>query len=260
MAKTTDTRERVRELAAKIYSEGGTPTPTLIRTLLGKGSPNTIVDELKAIQRERDAGTPALQKQADARQTASALESIGLHEISELISSLAEQHARALSAQRETDAQLAAFNSTVLKLAAFTEIIESLLLELRTERDWFKGELSKQSDQFAGVQKIMLTSIDSAREDAKRWKAAYEKIRAEFLTWQSATATKVRSLQAQLNDKQSASLSYGVEDEGANFLLSSDAAIPAHPPEKGSPEILLGSGFQLARVFNVENDDDEETF
>lgn len=47
MPRKTGTRIRVRELAEQLHRGGTEPTVRLLRDLLGGGSPNTIVDELR---------------------------------------------------------------------------------------------------------------------------------------------------------------------------------------------------------------------
>lgn len=60
MARVTDTRQRVRELAGQLASQGIEPTPSLIRSFLGKGSPNTGVDELRRWKDEQSPAVPSV--------------------------------------------------------------------------------------------------------------------------------------------------------------------------------------------------------
>ena len=124
MGRITDTRSKVREAAAIPLSRGVTPTPTKVRELIGGGSPNVIVDELRKLREAPAEGAGAQEaKRAPAGALANlpeALKGLGQEQLAEHL-----QQAQALQMQLDATGQL---------MAQFVQAANDLLQSMRDER------------------------------------------------------------------------------------------------------------------------------
>lgn len=185
MARITNTRVRVREMADRVAAEGGKPTPTLIRELLGGGSPNTIVSELKAWSAERAQATPTTSPSGAQVQTAKAVEKLGFEALASLLNEVAQTN------QRLAEDVNSVLDATRQALQDFDAIrtlsatCEALTRQLETDRAWMQDELSKLGERFDGVQKHMLMSIESSRSEVVYWKDLARQAREELNAWRS---------------------------------------------------------------------------
>lgn len=182
MTRSTDTRALVREAAEKLFRQGKTPTPTIVRELLGKGSPNTIVSELRAWSAEK-AGDPPSSTAPALRAPAAPLEN--LEQLEQLVRRL------------EAAAKLP---------ATPTEHVEQALrgVELR----------------FEGVQKYMLLQVAEAREEASKWKGRFETLKDEFGQWQTVTRQRHSALVTE-NAWLRGRLNEDIKDNGPFFVDAS---------------------------------------
>ncbi len=195
MPRATDTRERVRELAAQIRAQGGEPTATLIRSVLGRGSPNLIVDELR---RWRSEQTPTAASAVSAQiSSPSALERLGLQDLAQAL----EQSRRLTAEQSEALASLqqlrTSMASTAQAVAAGVAQIASLFESLAQERKAIEAQVQAQQDRFEGVQRYMLRAIDDAREETRQWKERARGLQEELLTWRTTIQGRLDMLLAE---------------------------------------------------------------
>jgi hypothetical protein len=196
MARITDTRARVRELADHVSAQGLEPTPSIIRKLLGKGSPNTIVDELKAWAADRAEPETLLSPRLDP----TALERVGLSEVAGLLKKVMLmqcQLAENLAASEEKVNPL----KTQLPSEHLKKILDSIL-ELTSKTDADRSSIQKEFNnanaRIDGVRRYMLLQVEEARLEASRWKAKHDDIKQELSTWQGTMRMKNQTLQDEL--------------------------------------------------------------
>lgn len=197
MARITDTRARVREIADKIAAEGGQPTPTLVRQLLGKGSPNTIVAELKAWAAERPVLRPA-ETPTGAMGTAHALERFGLEELAQLLRQMMVAQSsmvETVSHTRELSEKALASSEALIQLS---DTCAQLAGQLKHDRAWMEEELNKVNERYEGVQRYMMMSIDNAREEARTWKQEATKAKEDLTAWKDAARRRDLALQEEI--------------------------------------------------------------
>lgn len=193
MTRSTDTRALVREAAEKLFRQGKTPTPTIIRELLGKGSPNTIVSELRAWSAEKAGDSVPSAPVAIKAPGAAPLENF---------------------AQLE---QLVQRIETAAKLPATpTEHVEQALRGVEA--------------RFEGVQKYMLLQVGEARDEASKWKSRFEALKDEFGQWQTVTRQRHSALVTE-NAWLRGRLNEAIKDNGPFFVDSSapKKAIEGYP-------------------------------
>lgn len=192
MARLTDTRARVREIAEQLSQDGLKPTPGLIRKLLGRGSPNTIVEELKAWQSERAVHSSS----SGLKLPPEALERVGLREISELLERLllvqSQMQRPSLS---ETSPSIANLTQKLTELAVSLEKLEC---KLENDRQMVQREFKNASGRFDGVQRYMLLQVEEARQEATRWKLKHDSIQRELGTWRGTMQIKNQALLEEL--------------------------------------------------------------
>jgi hypothetical protein len=174
MTRSTDTRSKVRELADQISLNGGTPTPTLIRDMLGKGSPNTIVSELKAWQASK--GTEKQTTPTPARLPLGATNQS--HALVVLMDEL-----------RKSVAEVGALKTS---LGQITKELSNV--GKPSEGGAFGKEIKNIETRFEGVQRRMLIQVDEARGEAVKWKQRFLELREESGTWQTAMRQKLEKL------------------------------------------------------------------
>ena len=196
MARVTDTRQRVREIAEQIHAEGGEPTPSMVRLLLGKGSPNTIVEELR-LWRQTKLGTSS--KAADASQISSpkVLERVGLAEVTHALEgsrSLLEQQFQALEGVVGLKLELSAALGEVRQTVAQ---ISSLMESFIHDHGAVAQTLVKIQDRFDGVQRHMMRSVEEAREETRNWKERARAAESELVTWRTSNQAKIEALLTQ---------------------------------------------------------------
>lgn len=173
MSRTTSTRELVHAAATRLVEQGVDPTPTLVRKLLGKGSPNVIVDELRKWRAAQPTAAPA-----PALSSAEALQQIGQAELADhllQVSRLAEE----LGGLRTV-------------LAAWTEQATALLDEMRAERAVQQDRLQALSIQFESMQRYALLSIEAAREETRRYKELAQERIEELANWRQVAQDAMR--------------------------------------------------------------------
>jgi hypothetical protein len=173
MAGHSETRQRVRELAQQLIDAGETPTQSKIRKMLGKGSPNTVIDELKAFlssleaSKEKSSPSTAVDRSMAQNKTLPALERLGAAEAVQVIKG-------AISAAEElraaaTDVQQA--GATLGNLPSLLQGMERQLVDIAATFEkqvaFLQAELAKANDRYDGVQKYAMQAIDLARAETR---------------------------------------------------------------------------------------------
>ncbi|MDO8416299.1 MAG: DNA-binding protein [Agitococcus sp.] len=180
MARLTDTREKVREAAQLIRDNGGIPTPTVIRNMLGgKGSPNTIVQELKKFMAEQQDPNAA----SGALSTVKVVERVGLSELAALLTEATAGNKQVLETIHLLGQQVLSVETAVIEVQDLKNLCKELSGSLSLDKTLIAHELSGVILRFDAIQRKMLIDIDDAREDAKKWKAKYVAARDEAETW-----------------------------------------------------------------------------
>lgn len=200
MSRTTPTRVRVRELAEQLVLAGEAPSPTRIRAMLGTGSPNTIVSELKAWVKDRSitetaaalvaapASKPGHPPVARTPTAAPASEPIEATKDG----ATAPAPGAALPLDREDLLEVIAQISA--QLAQLNTKSTTLVTSLADYREATKAELLAIGARFEGVQKYMLMQINEAREESIRWRQKHQQARDEFGQWQTTVRQKTDAL------------------------------------------------------------------
>lgn len=175
MARKSNTRTKVRELAEQLHAAGEPVTPTKIRQLLGTGSPNTIVSELKAWRSQQEL------KAAENISTPSATENN------------AETYFKEISAQL--------INITKTNEALARSVTE-LATQLENNKSWLSSELDKAYERYEAVQHHALLQVDAARDHARFLKEQLEHTKAEFEIRESSLKQRLHlALQRQASNE-----------------------------------------------------------
>lgn len=217
MARVTDTRQRVRELAGQLASQGIEPTPSLIRSFLGKGSPNTVVDELRRWKEEQSGPPPQVALALAGSRVVSELpvapgvvspppasspgapllDRAVLQEMAEMVSRANQLAGR----QAETLSRLTALESLLEKsLTAQAQLggqLSGALERFRVSEEAHASQLVQMETRYDAVQKYMLKSIEDAREEARTWKERAKNAQADLSTWRGVMERKVETLTAE---------------------------------------------------------------
>lgn len=165
MARTTDTRARVRELAEELISKGEEPTPTIILRMLGRGSPNTIVDELR---RWRETTAKSLQP--------------ATHEAAAAIA----EHSEVSTLPRLLEL-----------LTPLTTAIEGLTRRVDEQDKAHAAETALAYERFHAVQKMAMVAIDEAREQTRFWKQEAERAKLDSAVQVDTYRDAMRSAQGE---------------------------------------------------------------
>lgn len=192
MARVTDTRQRVRDIAAQLSSQGIEPTPGLVRDLLGKGSPNTIVGELRAWKAERSA-SPSISLTTSIS-SPTVLEKAGLHEVAESLRAATESaHAQSVRLQELSELQ-DVLSQVLRQQDSLSTQLSLAVSSLISEREKYFAQLSRLEERFDGMQKFMLKSIDDARDEARTWKDRAKLAHEELIAWRTTVQQRIESL------------------------------------------------------------------
>jgi hypothetical protein len=199
MAKT-DTRQRVRELAQKISEQGRAPTPTVVRRLLGGGSPNLIVDELRAWRKDQ-AGLAKSPTQAAGGPPAYSTADLGqikedLAEVRQVLAALREdvRHAtasrRTLTPERQCEEALSATGGADELGAQIHARLCELLAGCRAQAE----ATENVAQRFDAVQRMTLMSVEEARAETRSWKERYHALQDEMRTWRTSLSAQNSAL------------------------------------------------------------------
>lgn len=175
MSRYTTTRDQVRALANTLYLEGTEPTSTLILKRLGKGSPNTVVDELRKWKAARTAelqappaSLPALQEQDSFGEDC-----------------LAGGPAQPMPARAEPNEE----NSAVETL---TRNVAELTVKM--------SELDIAIQRLDGIRTMALKQIDEARGQARYWEEEARRLRGESSAREQAYRQAMYAAQSQADE------------------------------------------------------------
>jgi hypothetical protein len=245
MSRQTDTRMQVRALADKLLAEGGTPTPTLIRQLLGKGSPNTIVDELAKWRESRE--TPSQQLAgAPQRSIHEVVSRLGLEDLGSYLETAESLMQRQSELSRSLADALEVVFALRTNLDTSTTASNELKQTLLADRDAFAVELRKINERFEGVQQYMLLQIDEARTESSRWRSAFIALRERVGSHEEILRARVHGLEAEnawLRGQLGESAQVG-------------SRLPASPLSQLSDDPLATySGHPLAKASLAEDDE-----
>lgn len=208
MARSSETRQRVRAAALQLIAAGTEPTPTVIRGMLGEGSNSTIVSELKAMRKEREAG--GVKPLVSGESTAEALSRVGAQEAAELVRKAAETSMQLRETTSLLNGTASALKTSIDSLHSipreFAELKKTMLevIELmRTDRAWMEAELNRAYERYKGAQVYALREIEAAREETRK---AKEQARAGDGSYEQMMAymrqnDALRNLVAQLNGR-----------------------------------------------------------
>lgn len=239
MPRFTDTRAQVRIFAQKIHDEGGTPTPKLIRQLLGKGSPNTIVDELRAWS------ASVTRAPLPENSSVMAFERAGLKEVAFYLEKAAAQSTEQKAFLEQAKGLLQASHKLPVALSGMAEKFQELAQKLEDDRSWMEQELRKMNERFEAVQRRALLQIDEARTEAIRWKTKYSALEDEHGAWRSTTEQRAHQLTEQVSWLRGR----------LNIELSSSPTRQAQPLNSGKKlQEFSYPGHPRARVLPADDD------
>lgn len=172
MARTTDTRAQVRALADQLHAAGTIPTPTVIREMLGTGSPNTIVDELRKWSQQKNSGAAKSKPLSEpSNSTAQALERVGASEASELIRKAALVASELAATVAPLEALASALSGMPRRFDELVKQVEDHLAKQDSDRKWMQAELDKAYQRYEAVQRHTLMQISAARDETAELRA-----------------------------------------------------------------------------------------
>lgn len=204
LARSTDTRQRVREVADQLLSQGTEPTVGLVRGVLGRGSPNTIVEELR---KWRDArGVDAVLPLRPAGQASPALTPaqnsspfvapapVGLSEVLHALQVARELLDRQTSSIQKVEGLKQSLLGVSSVLRQNLEQTALLMASLESDRKMMVESLQAMQARYDGTQKHMLLSIEQAREEARLWKERARVAQEETTTWRMTIQQRIEML------------------------------------------------------------------
>jgi hypothetical protein len=167
----------VRELANRLRAQGIEPSPTKVRELLGGGSPNVIVDELRKYRQETvNTGASGASVRPSPPGAAvdfqAALKGIGQEELAAQI-----QQARELQLQLDETGQM---------MAQFVQAAQTLLQSLQAERSAYQEKMELALARFDEVSRQMMRIADSARQQQRLDKETLGARISELEGWQAS--------------------------------------------------------------------------
>lgn len=187
MARQTQTRFLVRKYAQQIHEQGGTPTLAMLKRMLGnKGSPNTILDELRKWQEDTGAKGASEKPASVATPAGPPAPAFGGVDPAEMAS---------LAAQlREAGTALRAAQMLPELVQSLTGQFDALAQKMTADRDWMQKELELMNSRFEAVQRRALLQIDEARGEASRWREKHQQLQSEFGTWKETNRQRSQKL------------------------------------------------------------------
>lgn len=212
MARTTDTRARVRALAEQLAASGEEPSPTVIRRMLGRGSLETVVDELR---RWREDTAPIAQP----------------------------SHGEPANAAPDLATPAHRPSGLAELLLPLQQAIESLNQRIADQDVRHAAETALAYERFAAVQKMAMVAIDEAREQARFWKQEAERVRLDAETRADTYRDAMRAAQAEAG-RLADILERSETTRAASTHLNDVVPSPPHmaPLTAGAAAILATSG------------------
>lgn len=175
MSRYTTTRDQVRALANTLYLEGTEPTSTLILKRLGKGSPNTVVDELRKWKAARTAELQATPANLPAVQER---DSVGED-------CLAAGPAQPMPVLAEPNEGNSAFETLTRNVAELTVKMSELDIAIQ---------------RLDGIRTMALKQIDEARGQARYWEEEARRLRGESSAREQAYRQAMYAAQSQADE------------------------------------------------------------
>ena len=179
MGRPSNTRELVRFYAEQFARDGIEPTPSNIRQKLQKGSPNTIVEELRAWKADVGYGglatTPSAGPNKGDMQLQLLQRIVDMHQLLEvLVQQSSEQPIE------NVYAQLTQLGEGLKTAGSGTTALDSAIRTIES--------------RFEGVNKYMLMQVDEARRLATQWKDRYQTLKEESGQMQTVMRQKMDAL------------------------------------------------------------------
>ncbi len=216
MPRITDTRQRVREVAEKLLAQGIEPNSGNVRALLGKGSPNTIVQELKAWreglqdasndeQRPAQTSSPIAKEAVPSAVPAgspSPVPPVGFEELLKVLQASRDTLERQMAARADTDELKRSLATLAQTVRENSEQATALMSALESDRRTLVETMDKVQARFEGMQKHMLLSIEQAREEARMWKERARQAQDEAATWRTTIQGRIEMLMAEKGELQ----------------------------------------------------------
>jgi hypothetical protein len=214
MTRLTTTRARVRELADTLSAKGIEPTSTLILARLGKGSPNTVVDELRRWRADKGLAAP------NTRTTSPA----GVPDNANAGDQAVGEHVAAL---RQSLALLTPFADSIVRSTGDLGRLTSQI-----------AELNAAVQRLDGIRLLALKQIDEARGLARYWEEEARRLREESTGREQAYRLGMYAARS-----ESDTLRGQVEELRRMVATLQPGRDPQQPPPQGQVATLqLGSG------------------
>lgn len=191
MARTSDTRKKVRAAALELIGNGTPVTSRKVRELMGAGSFATITDELKKWETERlrADGTPAASVRQPLTGRPQSLEDLEEHGANDALSQTDRSDLEA------PPAAIAALSTELLgQLAGLRVQLEAVIAELALTRKSNEEQLAIAYQRYEGVQRHAMVQIDEARQLAAELRQRLALVTKDFETREDAQRGKIQSL------------------------------------------------------------------
>lgn len=189
MARTSETRKKVRAAALELIAKRRPVTSRNVRELLGAGSFATITDELGKWEAE--------QLKAGETLTASAHQPLSRHPQSvDPVEYEASTSSHTAGGGLEApNAAIAAVSTDILaQLAGLRVQLEAVSVELASSRKSNEEQLALAYQRYEGVQRHAMVQIDEARQLAAELRQRLAFVTKDFETREDANRGKMQSL------------------------------------------------------------------
>jgi hypothetical protein len=196
MPRKTTTRAKVQELVREATAQGESLTVAQVRTKLGGGSPNVILEELslwrKAVEEGR-AEQYFASTQNEKHATEEVISASGVLS-AEIIASIDDLLSERLSGLQE------GLVTALLNRLSATGIAPAVAAPSPSgpSNGAIEQQIKALGTQFDGMQRYMLMQISEARDEASRWKMKYQAARDELGTWRTTMEQRNQRLSEEL--------------------------------------------------------------
>jgi len=199
----SDTRARVRDIALKEFAAGRQPSVRGILRQLGRGSPNTVVDEIRKIKKEIESPD----RHEDGQST---LLNLVIEKIDRIVANAGPKYA--------TAAQVIQHKSEMESEDGLRADVNALKHEVAKNRAWMKDEIDKAYERYEAVQKQMMLVADQARQQANYWRDLAKKEKEDSSAWIDALEKKVAILERKNSDLAAKAEALAAETEARPFV------------------------------------------
>lgn len=241
MPRVTDTRQRVHELADSLVLQGKKPSVTLIRAMLGKGSPNTVVSALRDWEERRRSAADGPTVDRGSAVRASSGPGAQPVEVTVVLEHV-ELLVRAQEGARVQIQQLSAMHEKAVAMMqamnGLQETLQSTTKALLDDKAWAKEQLEVMQLRFDTVQRHMLLRIEEARADAARHREEAKHHKQELQTWRISMQDKTAALQREVHRLEGELAAYRSLRGGAasSQFPRGNSSLPRGAEEFSEPE------------------------